>query len=79
MHLVVIKDEYKKQYYVLNTPYLPEFYSIIKRKSTNRYKLKVFEDTYSQRLLKILYVKYLLASKYKYRHALLKNFLGDDL
>lgn len=77
MHFIVIKDELKKQYYVLKTPYLPEFYSIIKRKYTKRFKLKVFENTYPQRLLKILYVRYLITNKYRYRRKLLSDFLSD--
>ena len=54
MHFIVIKDNLQKQYYVLKTPFLPEFYSIIKRKNSSRYKLKVFENNYTQRLFKIL-------------------------
>lgn len=78
MNFIIIKDQLKKQYYVLNTPFLPEFYSIIKRKSSNRYKLKVFENNYPQRILKIFYVKYLLSQKYKYRRKLLNDFLSSN-
>lgn len=53
MHFIVIKDNLQKQYYVLKSPFLPEFYSIIRRKNSSRYKLKVFENTYTQRLFKI--------------------------
>lgn len=77
MHFIVIKDNLKKQYYVLKTPFLPEFYSIIKRKNSSRYKLKIFEDNYAQRVMKIFYVKYLIANKYKYRRKLLNDFLSD--
>ncbi len=78
MNFIVIKDDLKKQYYVLKTPFLPEFYSIIKRQNSNRYKLKVFENNYAQRILKIFYVKYLLSNKYKYRRKLLNDFLSGN-
>lgn len=77
MHFIVIKDTHKKQYYVLKTPFLPEFYSIIKRKNSSRYKLKIFEDNYAQRVMKIFYVKYLIANKFRYRRKLLNDFLSD--
>lgn len=76
MNFIIIKDEIKKEYYVLNTPFLPEFYSIIKRKSGNRYKLKVFENNYTQRVLKLFYIKFLLTQKYRYRKNVLKEFLS---
>ena len=78
MHFIIIQDELKKLYYVLKTPFLPEFYSIIKRKYSKNYKLKVFENTYPQRLMKIFYVKFLLNKKYKYRRKLLSDFLSDE-
>lgn len=78
MHFIIIQDELKKQYYVLKTPFLPEFYSIIKRKYGKHYKLKVFENTYPQRLMKIFYVKFLLRKKYKYRRKLLSDFLSSE-
>ena len=77
MHFIVIKDSIQKQYYVLKTPYLPEFYSILKRKNTMRYKLKVFENNYTQRLFKIFYIKYLISKKYRYRRKLLNDFLSE--
>lgn len=76
MNFIIIKDQQKKQYYVISTPFLPEFYSIIKRKNSNRFKLKVFENNYAQRIMKIFYVKYLLSQKYKYRKGLLNEFLS---
>lgn len=76
MHFIVIKDNLQKEYYVLKTPFLPEFYSIIRRKNSSRYKLKVFENTYTQRLFKIFYVKYLISQKYRYRRKLLNDFLS---
>lgn len=78
MNFIVIKDEIKKQYYVLRTPYLPEFYSIIRRKESRRYKLKVFENSYAQRILKIFYIKYLLSQKYRYRRYVLNEFLSEE-
>ena len=77
MHFIIIQDELKKLYYVLKTPFLPEFYSIIRRKY-GKYKLKVFENTYPQRLMKIFYVRFLLNKKYKYRRKLLSDFLSDE-
>lgn len=77
MHFIVIKNDFEKQYFVLKTPFLPEFYSIIKRKNSSRFKLKVFENTYAQRVMKIFYVKYLLTQKYKYRRKLLADFLSE--
>ena len=76
MNFIIIKDQQKKQYYVISPPFLPEFYSIIKRKNSNRFKLKVFENNYTQRIMKIFYVKYLLSQKYKYRKGLLNEFLS---
>ena len=78
MSFIIIKDEYQKQYFVLKTPYLPEFHSIIKRKNSSRFKLKVFQESYTQRIMKIFYVKYLLSMKYKYKRNLLNEFLGED-
>ena len=76
MHFIIIQDETRKEYYVLKTPFLPEFYSIIKRKSGRRYKLKVFENKYAERLVKLFYVKFLLRKKYKYRRKVLNEFLS---
>lgn len=78
MHFIIILDETKKQYYVIKTPFLPEFYSIIKRKSDKKYKLKVFDVSYPQRLMKIFYIKFLLNQKYKYRRKLLNEFLSGE-
>ncbi len=78
MHFIIILDETKKQYYVIKTPFLPEFYSIIKRKSDKKYKLKVFNVTYPQHLMKIFYIKFLLNQKYKYRRRLLNEFLSGE-
>ena len=78
MHFIIILDETKKQYYVIKTPFLPEFYSIIKRKSDKKYKLKVFYVSYPQRLMKIFYIKFLLNQKYKYRRRLLNEFLSGE-
>ena len=78
MHFIIILDETKKQYYVIKTPFLPEFYSIIKRKSDKKYKLKVFDVSYTQSLMKIFYIKFLLKQKYKYRRRLLNEFLSGE-
>lgn len=77
MHFIVIKDEYKKNYYVVKTPYLPEFYSMMKQKNSSRYKFKIFSDKYSERVLKLLYIRYLIACKYRYRRKVIAEFLSS--
>lgn len=76
MHFVVIKDKYKKTYFCIKTPYLAQIYSVWKEHE-NRYKIKIFIDSYPQRLLKIFYIKYLLANGYKYKRNLLTEFLSN--
>lgn len=77
MHFIVIKDIIKKFYFVLKTPYLPEFFSMFKQKDNSRFRLKIFNDTYSDRVFKLFYVKYLLANKYRYRRRVLVEFLSS--
>lgn len=76
MHFVIIKDEYKKTYFCIKTPYLAQF-GEVKEEHSKRYKLKIFSINYPDRVLKIFYVKYLLANKYKYRRCLLTEFFSN--
>lgn len=73
MHFIVIKDEYKKHYMCIKTPYLAQIHSVWEEHD-KRYKIKIFFDNYTQRILKLFYVKYLLANGYKFRKNLFVDF-----
>ena len=75
MKFIVIKDEYKKFYFVLKTPYLGEIYSIAEQVK-KRYRIKVFDNIYTQRIFKLFYIKYLIANNYKFRRSVLADFLN---